>query len=76
LPGLLYPRTDRPALLASFAPEVGACAAGDEVAARILREAAAHIAEAAAAVCPGPTGSGTDGCEVALTGGLFRMGEP
>ncbi|MEV0876102.1 MULTISPECIES: N-acetylglucosamine kinase [Streptomyces] len=76
LPGLLYPRADRPALLASFAPEVGACAAGDEVAARILREAAAHIAEAAAAVCPGPTGSGTDGCEVALTGGLFRMGEP
>lgn len=25
LPGLLYPRTDRPALLASFAPEVAAC---------------------------------------------------
>lgn len=76
LPGLLYPRTDRPAVLASFAPEVGACALGDEVAAGILREAAAHIAEAAAAVCPGPAESGTDGCEVALTGGLFRMGEP
>ncbi|MEU0137271.1 BadF/BadG/BcrA/BcrD ATPase family protein [Streptomyces sp. NPDC006296] len=76
LPGLLYPRTDRPALLASFAPEVGACAAGDEVAARILREAAAHIAEAAAAVCPGPADTLPDGCEVALTGGLFRMGEP
>ncbi|WP_063836799.1 BadF/BadG/BcrA/BcrD ATPase family protein, partial [Streptomyces sp. NRRL S-15] len=44
LPGLLYPRTDRPALLASFAPEVGACAREDEVAAGILREAAAHIA--------------------------------
>ncbi|MFE7554009.1 BadF/BadG/BcrA/BcrD ATPase family protein, partial [Streptomyces gardneri] len=27
LPGPLYPRTDRPAVLASFAPEVGACAA-------------------------------------------------
>ncbi|MEV3928989.1 MULTISPECIES: N-acetylglucosamine kinase [unclassified Streptomyces] len=76
LPGLLYPRTDRPALLASFAPEVVACALGDEVAAGILREAAAHIAEAAAAVCPGPAESGPDGCEVALTGGLFRMGEP
>ncbi|WP_406151136.1 N-acetylglucosamine kinase [Streptomyces sp. NBC_01012] len=71
LPGLLYPRTDRPALLASFAPEVAACADEDEVAAGILREAAAHIAEAAAAVCPS-----SDGCEVALTGGLFRMGEP
>ncbi|MFC8225942.1 N-acetylglucosamine kinase [Streptomyces sp. NPDC057287] len=74
LPGLLYPRTDRPALLASFAPEVGACAVADEVAAGILRDAAAHIAEAAAAVCPGPADSG--GCEVAFTGGLFRMGEP
>ncbi|MFJ8450122.1 N-acetylglucosamine kinase [[Kitasatospora] papulosa] len=76
LPGLLYPRTDRPALLASFAPEVGACAADDEVAAGILREAAAHVAEAAAAVCPRPTGAGADGCEVALTGGLFHIGEP
>ncbi|MEU5714588.1 BadF/BadG/BcrA/BcrD ATPase family protein [Streptomyces sp. NPDC020403] len=79
LPGLLYPRTDRPALLASFAPEVAACAAVDDVAAGILRKAAAHIAEAAAAACPGAgdlgaTGSGV--CEVALTGGLFRMGEP
>ncbi|MFD6278002.1 N-acetylglucosamine kinase [Streptomyces sp. NPDC060209] len=76
LPGLLYPRTDRPALLASFAPEVAACALDDEVAAGILREAAAHIAEAAAAVCPRPDDSRPEGCEVALTGGLFRMGEP
>ncbi|MFC5171897.1 N-acetylglucosamine kinase [Streptomyces mutomycini] len=76
LPGLLYPRTDRPALLASFAPEVGACAREDEVAAGILREAAAHIAAAAAAACPGPAVSGPDDCEVALTGGLFRIGEP
>ncbi|WP_203184624.1 N-acetylglucosamine kinase [Streptomyces pratensis] len=74
LPGLLYPRTDRPALLASFAPEVAACAADDEIAAGILREAAAHIAGAAAAVCP--RSPGPDGCEVALTGGLFRLGEP
>ncbi|MFG2427362.1 N-acetylglucosamine kinase [Streptomyces sp. NPDC048590] len=74
LPGLLYPRTDRPALLASFAPEVAACAADDPVAARILYEAAAHIAEATAAVCPGPSHAGN--CEIALTGGLFRMGEP
>ncbi|WMX48232.1 BadF/BadG/BcrA/BcrD ATPase family protein [Streptomyces roseicoloratus] len=72
LPGALYPRTDRPAVLASFAPEVAACAAaGDAVAVGVLEHAAAHIAEAAAAVVPsGP------GAEVALTGGLFRMGEP
>ncbi|WSC91214.1 ATPase [Streptomyces sp. NBC_01754] len=83
LPGLLYPRADRPALLASFAPEVAACAAEDEIAAGILRTAAAHIAEAAAAACPPPrTGSGHgrepegEPCRVALTGGLFKMGEP
>lgn len=76
LPGLLYPRADRPALLASFAPEVGACAADDGTAAGILREAAAHIAEAAAAVCPRAADPRAGDCEVALTGGLFRMGEP
>ncbi|MEV0918607.1 BadF/BadG/BcrA/BcrD ATPase family protein [Streptomyces sp. NPDC049967] len=75
LPGLLYPRTDRPAVLASFAPEVAGCAAHDPVAEGILREAAGHIAEAAAAVCP-TAGADDGGCEVALTGGLFRMGEP
>ncbi|MET7857599.1 BadF/BadG/BcrA/BcrD ATPase family protein [Streptomyces sp. NPDC005318] len=75
LPGLLYPRTDRPALLASFAPEVAACADDDPVAAGILRDAAGHIAEAAAAVCP-QRGVGGEPCEVALTGGLFRMGDP
>lgn len=76
LPGELYPRADRPALLASFAPEVAACSPDDEVAARILREAAAHIAEAAAAVCPRTPDPRSGECEVALTGGLFRMGEP
>ncbi|MFF3093315.1 N-acetylglucosamine kinase [Streptomyces cyaneofuscatus] len=76
LPGLLYPRSDRPAVLASFAPEVAACAGADEVAAGILREAAVHIAEAAATVCPTAGPEGGDACEVALTGGLFRMGEP
>ncbi|MEU6841188.1 BadF/BadG/BcrA/BcrD ATPase family protein [Streptomyces sp. NPDC046716] len=71
LPGRIYPRTDRPAALASFAPDVARCATdGDPVAREVLRRAAAHIAEAAAAVCP------ADGGEVALTGGLFRMGEP
>ncbi|MFE7331224.1 N-acetylglucosamine kinase [Streptomyces sp. NPDC057565] len=75
LPGLLYPRTDRPALLASFAPEVAACAGDDPVAAGILRDAAGHIAEAAAAVCP-ERGATDEPCEVALTGGLFRMGDP
>ncbi|MFF9896916.1 N-acetylglucosamine kinase [Streptomyces longispororuber] len=118
LPGLLYPRPDRPAVLASFAPEVGRCAAdGDPVAVRVLGEAAAHIADAAAAACPdpagflgtpglanspapaGPTGTsahgtpaptsepvpgadflpeGAEGLEapqVALTGGLLKLGE-
>lgn len=85
LPGLLYPRPDRPALLASFAPEVAACAAEDTVADSILHRAAAHIAEAAAAVCPRQEDAGTGNpapggdrtaAEVALTGGLFRMGDP
>ncbi|QNE78696.1 ATPase [Streptomyces finlayi] len=76
LPGLLYPRTDRPALLASFAPEVAACADDDPVAAAILREAAEHIAETAAAVCPEAGSEGAGQREVALTGGLFRMGDP
>ncbi|MFC7304519.1 N-acetylglucosamine kinase [Streptomyces monticola] len=71
LPGKLYPRTDRPAALASFAPAVGECAGHDPVAAGILRDAGARIAEAAAAVCPAGTA-----CEVALTGGLFKMGDP
>ncbi|MEV5321021.1 BadF/BadG/BcrA/BcrD ATPase family protein [Streptomyces sp. NPDC052687] len=71
LPGALYPRTDRPAVLASFAPRVVACAADDPVAADILRAAARHMADAAAAVCPA---EGTP--EVSLTGGLFKMGEP
>lgn len=72
LPGKLYPRPDRPAVLASFAPEVGRCAAGaDPVAEAILRDAARHIARAAEAVCPRPEAG-----DVALTGGLFRMGAP
>ncbi|WP_353940850.1 BadF/BadG/BcrA/BcrD ATPase family protein [Streptomyces sp. HUAS MG91] len=71
LPGRIYPRTDRPAALAAFAPDVARCAAdGDPVAGEVLRRAAGHIAEAAAAVCP------ADGGDVALTGGLFKMGEP
>ncbi|WP_338675061.1 BadF/BadG/BcrA/BcrD ATPase family protein [Streptomyces sp. SCSIO 30461] len=73
LPGLLYPRSDRPALLASFAPEVAACAVDDPVASRVLEDAAGHITAAAAAVCPPPTAGE---CEVALTGGLFKLGEP
>jgi N-acetylglucosamine kinase-like BadF-type ATPase len=48
LPARIYPRTDRPAVLASFAPDVARAALDDSVAAGILREAAAHIAEAAA----------------------------
>lgn len=71
LPALLYPRTDRAAVLASFAPEVAACAGTDPVAAGILRDAARGIAETAAAVCPPATG-----CPVAFTGGLFGIGPP
>ncbi|MGC9438117.1 N-acetylglucosamine kinase [Streptomyces sp. WG5] len=70
LPGQLYPRTDRPAVLASFAPEVAACAAGDPVAADVLRAAARHLADSAAAVCP----SGGEP-RLAVTGGLLKMGD-
>ncbi|MFF3558200.1 N-acetylglucosamine kinase [Streptomyces tsukubensis] len=74
LPGQLYPRTDRPAVLASFAPEVARCAAeGDPVATGILAEAARRIADAAEAVCPREAGREVD---VALTGGLLRIGDP
>ncbi|GGR56587.1 hypothetical protein GCM10010282_57040 [Streptomyces roseolus] len=72
LPAALYPRTDRPAVLAAFAPEVAACAAdGEPVAVRILERAAGHIAEAAEAACPPDPAA-----VVALTGGLFRLGDP
>ncbi|MEU1187460.1 BadF/BadG/BcrA/BcrD ATPase family protein [Streptomyces sp. NPDC005859] len=71
LPGLLYPRSDRPAVLASFAPQVADCGPDDVVAAGILRTAARHMAESAAAVCP----AGGEP-RLALTGGLFGMGDP
>ncbi|MDX3640313.1 N-acetylglucosamine kinase [Streptomyces sp. MB09-02B] len=71
IPGRVYPRADRPAVLASFAPEVAACAGDDPVATGILREAARHMADAAAAVCPA-----SGGPRVALTGGLFKLGAP
>ncbi|MFF4486435.1 N-acetylglucosamine kinase [Streptomyces sp. NPDC001544] len=71
LPGLLYPRADRAAVLASFAPRVAACAGDDPVAAGILRAAARHMAESAVAVCP-PTGAP----RVAVTGGLVGLGAP
>jgi N-acetylglucosamine kinase-like BadF-type ATPase len=72
LPGLLYPRADRPAVMASFAPDVARCAAQDPVASGILRQAAQHILESAAAARP----PGDGPVEVGLAGGLFRMGEP
>ncbi|MFD3587865.1 N-acetylglucosamine kinase [Streptomyces sp. NPDC058683] len=71
LPGQLYPRADRPAVLASFAPQVADRAAHDPVAAGILRAAARHMAESAVAVCP------TAGePRIALTGGLSKLGDP
>ncbi|MFE6281301.1 N-acetylglucosamine kinase [Streptomyces sp. NPDC057877] len=71
LPGKLYPRPDRPAVLASFAPRVAECAGRDPVAGAILRAAARHMAESAAAVCPAEGAP-----RVAVTGGLFKMGAP
>ncbi|MGA5708163.1 N-acetylglucosamine kinase [Streptomyces cellulosae] len=71
LPGQVYPRADRAAVLASFAPRVGACAEdGDPVALGIVREAARHMADSAAAVCPAE-GAPAVGC----TGGLLGLGE-
>ncbi|MEV6110385.1 BadF/BadG/BcrA/BcrD ATPase family protein [Streptomyces sp. NPDC051940] len=69
MPGKLYPRPDRPAVLASFAPEVAACAPHDPVARGILEQAARDIVAAAAAVCP-------EGGTVSFTGGLLKMGAP
>ncbi|MEV6962537.1 BadF/BadG/BcrA/BcrD ATPase family protein [Streptomyces sp. NPDC051207] len=71
LPGALYPRADRVAVLASFAPDVAACADDDPVAADILRAAARHMADSASAVCPP-----ADEARIALTGGLLNMGAP
>lgn len=71
LPGALYPRPDRPAVLASFAPRVADCADRDPVAAGILRAAARHMAGSAAAVCPAEGEP-----RLAVTGGLFEMGDP
>lgn len=72
LPPQLYPRTDRPAVLASFAPDVAACAEdGDPVAGAVMSAAAREIAAAAAAVCPSE-----EGAAVAFTGGLFNAGAP
>lgn len=72
LPGRVYPRTDRPAVLASFAPEVARlAAAGDEVSADILASAAEEITCSAIAALPEVTGA-----QVALTGGLLKLGEP
>ncbi|MDQ0785608.1 N-acetylglucosamine kinase-like BadF-type ATPase [Streptomyces sp. B3I8] len=70
LPGRLYPRADRAAVLASFAPEVAGCAGDDPVAAGVLRAAARNVAESAAAVCP-PSGQP----RLAVTGGLVKLGE-
>jgi N-acetylglucosamine kinase-like BadF-type ATPase len=50
---------------------VAACADEDPVAAGILSAAARHMADSAAAVCP----SGGEPC-IALTGGLFKLGDP
>ncbi|MFI9612716.1 N-acetylglucosamine kinase [Streptomyces sp. NPDC052023] len=70
LPGKLYPRPDRPAVLASFAPRVADCAGeGDPVAVAVLHAAARHMADSAAAVCPAEGRP-----EVAITGGLFKLG--
>ncbi|MFD6832868.1 N-acetylglucosamine kinase [Streptomyces diastaticus] len=72
IPARLYPRPDRAAVLASFAPDVARCAReGDATAAALLTEAAGHIVDAVEAVLPH-----RDGGEVACTGGLLRLGAP
>ncbi|MEQ4193023.1 MULTISPECIES: BadF/BadG/BcrA/BcrD ATPase family protein [unclassified Streptomyces] len=71
LPAQLYPRPDRAAVLASFAPDVARCAGeGDPTAAALLTGAASHVVDAVEAVLPGREG------EVACTGGLLRLGTP
>ncbi|WSB74548.1 ATPase [Streptomyces sp. NBC_01186] len=76
LPAQLYPRPDRPAVLASFAPEVARCAeSGDPVAGSIVRAAAGEIAASAVAVCPRGRAPEGEPVTVAFTGGLFRLGE-
>ncbi|MGW8375980.1 BadF/BadG/BcrA/BcrD ATPase family protein [Streptomyces sp. ODS28] len=87
LPAQVYPRDDRAAVLASFAPEVARCAEGggeagasdtgtgpDPVAVGILATAAREIAVSAAAVCPREEVGGVQPA-VAATGGLLRLGD-
>ncbi|MBB0231802.1 BadF/BadG/BcrA/BcrD ATPase family protein, partial [Streptomyces calidiresistens] len=83
LPARLYPRPDRAAVLASFAPAVARCAAGpipDPRARGIMGEAAREIAATAAAALPESLrhrDGGTTGAPapvLALTGGLPRLG--
>lgn len=70
LSSTLYRRADRPALLASFTPDVAAAAQeGDPVAQRIWRSAGKHLAEAAAAALP------SSARRVSYTGGVFEAGE-
>ncbi|MBB1243036.1 ATPase, partial [Streptomyces durbertensis] len=77
LPEQLYPRADRPAVLASFAPAVGACAAeGDPVAGGILAEAAREIAASAAAALPERGKVPHSPAPLAFVGGLLGLGEP
>ncbi|WP_371272886.1 BadF/BadG/BcrA/BcrD ATPase family protein, partial [Streptomyces albidoflavus] len=71
LPAQLYPRPDRAAVLASFAPDVARCAGeGDRTAAALLTGAASHVVDAVEAVLPSREG------QVACTGGLLRLGTP
>ncbi|MBU7600215.1 ATPase [Streptomyces sp. P38-E01] len=71
LPGQLYPRTDRPAVLASFAPDVADLAAsGDPRAISIMSGAAEEIAVSAVAAMPA-----LPSARLALTGGLLELGE-
>lgn len=72
LPGQLYPRADRAAVMASFAPDVADCAArGDSLAASILDRAATDIVDSATAALPSLRDA-----KLALTGGLLKLGEP
>ncbi|WP_278237450.1 BadF/BadG/BcrA/BcrD ATPase family protein [Isoptericola sp. AK164] len=69
-PAQLYPRADRAAVLAGFAPDVVAAAAtGDEAARALLTEAGREAADSVLAALDPETTP-----RVALTGGLARAG--
>jgi len=82
LPGQVYTRQDRGAVLAGFAPAVArAAAAGDPIAEQIWRRAAHHLAATAASLATRPPRGGSSAPlsrmspPVAFVGGLLQVGQ-